>query len=217
VLANYGITDEEVKALRSAVGTADEDAVVFVADTAENTHDALKAVVERAQVACQCIPQETRTAKDDGTTRFMRPRPGAARMYPETDIPPQPLTEKLIEEVKAHLPEPAEKKLARLIKQYNLNEKLAKQLLDSEYLPVFEDVAKLPGVQASTVAAFLTETVKALQRGGSTPTMSPKSRLWLSLGLWARVNLQKKPLLMSSAGWLKTKEKPLRMQLRRWV
>ncbi|MGE5555148.1 MAG: Glu-tRNA(Gln) amidotransferase subunit GatE [Methanocella sp.] len=166
VLANYGITDEEVKALRSAVGTADEDAVVFVADTAENTHDALKAVVERAQVACQCIPQETRTAKDDGTTRFMRPRPGAARMYPETDIPPQPITENLIEEVKANLPEPAEKKLARLIKQYNLNEKLAKQLLDSEYLPVFEDVAKLPGVQASTIAAFLTETVKALQREG---------------------------------------------------
>ncbi len=166
VLANYGITDEEIKALRSAVGTADEDAVVFVADTAENTHDALKAVVERAQVACQCIPQETRTAKDDGTTRFMRPRPGAARMYPETDIPPQPITEKLIEEVKANLPEPAEKKLARLIKQYNLNEKLAKQLLDSEYLPVFEDVAKLPGVHASTIAAFLTETVKALQREG---------------------------------------------------
>lgn len=166
VLANYGITDEEVKALRAAVCASDEDAVVFVADTAENTHDALKAVVERAQLACQCIPQETRTAKDDGTTRFMRPRPGAARMYPETDIPPQPITDTLIEEVKANLPEPAVKKLARLIKQYNLNEKLAKQLIDSEYLPVFEDAVKLPGVQASTVAAFLTETVKALQREG---------------------------------------------------
>ena len=92
VLANYGITPEEVKALREAVGAAEDDAVVFVADTAENTHDALKAVVERAQVACKCIPQETRTAKDDGTTRYMRPRPGAARMYPETDIPPQPIT-----------------------------------------------------------------------------------------------------------------------------
>jgi glutamyl-tRNA(Gln) amidotransferase subunit E len=166
VLANYGITPEEVKALREAVGAKEEDAVVFVADTAENTHDALKAVVERTQVACQSIPQETRTAKDDGTTRFMRPRPGAARMYPETDIPPQPITTALVEEVQAHLPEPADKKLARLTKQYTLNEKLAKQLLDSEYLPVFEEAAKLKGVQASTVAAFLTETVKALQREG---------------------------------------------------
>jgi glutamyl-tRNA(Gln) amidotransferase subunit E len=166
VLANYGITSEEVKALRDAVGATEADAVVFVADTAENTYDALKAVVDRAQVACTCIPQETRTAKDDGTTRYMRPRPGAARMYPETDIPPQPITVNLVEEVQAHLPEPADKKLARLIKQYTLNEKLSKQLIDSEYLSVFEEAAKTTGVQASTVAAFLTETIKALQREG---------------------------------------------------
>ncbi len=166
VLANYGITAEEVKALREAVGASEADAVVFVADNSENTHDALKAVVERAQVACTHIPQETRTAKDDGTTRYMRPRPGAARMYPETDIPPQPITEELVAKIKANLPEPADKKLARLIKQYSLNEKLARQLIDSEYINVFEDAAKTSGAQASTVAAFLTETVKALQRDG---------------------------------------------------
>ena len=166
VLANYGITPEEVKALREAVGAADTDAVVFVADTAENSHDALKAVVERAQVACNCIPQETRTAKDDGTTRYMRPRPGAARMYPETDIPPQIITDELIQEVQAHLPEPADKKLARLIKQYGLNEKLGKQLVDSAYNNLFEVTIKETGVAASTVAAFLTETLTALRREG---------------------------------------------------
>ena len=149
-----------------AVEASDFDAVVFVADTSENTQDALKAVVERAQEACTGVPQETRTAKDDGTTRYMRPRPGAARMYPETDIPPQIITEQLIADIKAHLPEPADKKMVRLAKQYGLNEKLAKQLVDSEYLSVFEHTAKNSGVQASTVAAFLTETVKALQREG---------------------------------------------------
>ena len=166
VLANYGITPEEVKALREAVGAADADAIVFVADTAENSHDALKAVVERAQVACNCIPQETRTAKDDGTTRYMRPRPGAARMYPETDIPPQIITDELIQQVQAHLPEPADKKLARLIKQYGLNEKLGKQLVDSAYNNLFEVTVKETGVAASTVAAFLTETLTALRREG---------------------------------------------------
>ena len=169
VLANYGITPDETATVRKAVGAAEADAVVFVADTAENTLDALKAVVERAQEACIAIPAETRTAKDDGTTRYMRPRPGAARMYPETDIPPQPITEELVEKVKAHLPEPADKKLARLIKQYGLNEKLAKQLIDSEYIGIFEETAKTSGVAASTVAAFLTETVKALKRE-SVPT-----------------------------------------------
>ncbi len=166
VLANYGITPEEVDSLRKAVQANESDAVVFVADTPENTQDALKAVVERAQEAVTHIPAETRTAKDDGTTRYMRPRPGAARMYPETDIPPQAITEELVQKVKANLPEPAEKKLARLIKQYNLNEKLAKQLVDSEYCSLFEVTAKESSVAGSTVAAFLTETIKSLKRDG---------------------------------------------------
>ena len=165
-MPNYGITPEEVEALRKTVGAAEGDAVVFVADMAENVLDALKAVVERAQEALTCVPAETRTAKDDGTTRYMRPRPGAARMYPETDIPPQLITEQFVEKVRSHLPEPADKKLARLIKRYGLNEKLAKQLIDSEYILLFEETAKTSGVAASTVAAFLTETVKALKREG---------------------------------------------------
>jgi glutamyl-tRNA(Gln) amidotransferase subunit E len=165
-MPNYGIAAEEVEAVRKAVCAGDGDAFVFVADTAENVSDALKAVVERAQELVKGVPAETRTAKDDGTTRYMRPRPGAARMYPETDIPPQPITEELIEKIRCNLPEPTEKKVARVIKQYGLNEKLAKQLADSEYTFLFEDLAAIRGVQASTVAAFLTETLKALKREG---------------------------------------------------
>lgn len=165
-MPNYGITTEEVEALRKVVDAGEGDAVVFVADTAENVLDALRAVVERAQEAVTCVPAETRTAKDDGTTRYMRPRPGAARMYPETDIPPQMITDELVKKVRSNLPEPAEKKLARLIKQYGLNEKLAKQLVDSEYKSLFEETVKESSVTASTVVAFLTETLKALKREG---------------------------------------------------
>jgi glutamyl-tRNA(Gln) amidotransferase subunit E len=166
-MPNYGIAPEEVEAVRKAVDAGELDAVVFVADTAENVLDALKAVVERAQEAVTGVPAETRTAKEDGTTRYMRPRPGAARMYPETDIPPKPITDDLMEKVRKNLPEPAEKKLSRLIKQYGLNEKLAKQIADSEYDLLFEEIVKETGVQASTVAAFLTETLKALKREGA--------------------------------------------------
>ena len=165
-MPNYGVTEEEVEALRKAVNAEDEDAVVFVADTAENVLDALKAVVERAQEAVNCVPAETRTAKDDGTTRYMRPRPGAARMYPETDIPPTLITKEFIDIVRANLPEPAEKKRERLMRDYHLNEKLAKQVIDSEYSVLFDVVLKESGVAATTVAAFLTETVKGLKREG---------------------------------------------------
>ena len=213
MLANYGITPEEVEALREAVGAAEVDAVVFVADTAENTLDALKAVVERAQEACNCIPAETRTAKDDGTTRYMRPRPGAARMYPETDIPPQPITDELVEKVKANLPEPADKKLARLIKQYGLNEKLAKQLIDSEYISSLRKTAKNSGVAASTVAAFLTETVKALKREGIQTENVTDDQIRASSKPSAQANLPKKPSQTFSAGYPRTRAKPCRMQL----
>ncbi|MGD0643893.1 MAG: Glu-tRNA(Gln) amidotransferase subunit GatE [Candidatus Bathyarchaeia archaeon] len=165
-MPNYGITAEEVDALKKMIEAGELDAAVFVADTAENVLDALKAVVERAQESVAGVPAETRTAKDDGTTRYMRPRPGAARMYPETDIPPTLVTDELVENVRKNLPEPVEKKLTRLVKQYGLNEKLAKQLADSEYNLLFEEVIKETGVSASIVAAFLTETLKALKREG---------------------------------------------------
>jgi glutamyl-tRNA(Gln) amidotransferase subunit E len=87
-------------------------------------------------------------------------------MYPETDIPPQTISDKLIQKIQTNLPEPADKKLVRLIRQYGLNEKLAKQLVDSEYGSLFEETARESGVASSTVAAFLTETVKALKREG---------------------------------------------------
>jgi glutamyl-tRNA(Gln) amidotransferase subunit E len=165
-MPNYGVTTQEVEELRKAVGAAAEDAVVFVADTSENVHDALKAVVERAQEAVEGVPAETRTAKDDGTTRYMRPRPGAARMYPETDIPPVLITAEMVEKIRMNLPEPAEKKIGRLMKQYSLNEKLAKQVVDYDYAALLEAVVKESGVSATTVAAFLTETLKALKRDG---------------------------------------------------
>jgi glutamyl-tRNA(Gln) amidotransferase subunit E len=96
----------------------------------------------------------------------MRPRPGAARMYPETDIPPTLISAELVEKVRSNLPEPAEKKLKRLMKEYYVNEKLAKQLVNSEYGALFESIVKESGVTATTVTVFLTETLKALRRDG---------------------------------------------------
>ncbi|MEM3464091.1 MAG: Glu-tRNA(Gln) amidotransferase subunit GatE [Candidatus Bathyarchaeia archaeon] len=165
-LPAYGITNQEVEALKKAVDAQEQDAVVFVADTLENAEDALRAVLERAKEAIKGVPEETRAANPDGTTRYMRPRPGAARMYPETDIPPIQVTEELINCIRQHLPELPEQRLERLMREYVLNQKLAKQLMDSEYTELFETIAKESKVSPTTVAVFLTETMKALKRDG---------------------------------------------------
>jgi len=166
-LPAYGITAQEVEALKRAVAAQPSDAVVFVADTPENAAEALKAVMERAREALKGVPEETRAANPDGTTRYMRPRPGAARMYPETDIPPIQLTEEYVNKVRQNLPELPEQKLQRLMREYSLNQKLARQLIDSEYAELFEKIAKECKVPPTTIAAFLTETLKALKREGT--------------------------------------------------
>jgi glutamyl-tRNA(Gln) amidotransferase subunit E len=165
-LPAYGISVEEVDQVGRLVKKEQLDAVVFVADTLENATDALKAVAQRAREAVKGVPEETRAANPDGTTRYMRPRPGAARMYPETDVPPIQLTEDYLDELRSRLPELPEQKMGRLVKEYGLNRKLASQILDSEYADLFGAIAKETGVSPTVIAVAFTETLKALRREG---------------------------------------------------
>lgn len=165
-LPAYGITAKEIDNLKKLVKSGPQDAVVFIADAVENATDALKAVVQRAREAVKGVPEETRAANPDGTTRYMRPRPGAARMYPETDVPPIQLSEEYVEKLRTCLPELPEQKVRRLTKEYGLNPKLVKQIFNSEYVDLFERVAKETKVSPTIIAVALTETMKALRREG---------------------------------------------------
>jgi glutamyl-tRNA(Gln) amidotransferase subunit E len=167
-LPGYGITEQEVKRAREQIGLGSMDALVLVADEPLKAKEALDAVVDRALEALAGVPEETRMAMPDGSTRYMRPRPGAARMYPETDVPPTPVTEEYIARLKANLPETPELTVKRLEERFSINEKLAKQLLDSDYLKLFEQVAASSKVQASFIATTLSETCKSLERDGFT-------------------------------------------------
>jgi glutamyl-tRNA(Gln) amidotransferase subunit E len=89
-------------------------------------------------------------------------------MYPETDVPQTPLAEEYIAALKAHLPETAEKLTARLMTEYSLNLKLARQLMDSDYLALFERIVASGKIPTTFVATFLTETCKSLEREGVT-------------------------------------------------
>ena len=164
-LPAYGISQGEVEALKAELGLEDQDAAVLVADKPENARDALEAVLERVKEALKGVPEETRMAMPDGTTRYMRPRPGAARLYPETDIPSIPVNPERLEQLRQSLPPPPEQVVASLMETYKVNRKLAEQLADSDYLPLFQEAVKA-GVPASFAAAALTETMKNLERRG---------------------------------------------------
>ncbi len=165
-LPGYGVTEEEFKRAKELTQVDSTDALVLVADEASRAKGALDAVVDRAVEALKGVPEETRMAMPDGSTRYMRPRPGAARMYPETDVPPTQVTEEWISKLKANLPETPDQTVKRLREQFAINVKLAKQLVDSDYLSLFEQIAASSQVQASFIATTLSETSKSLEREG---------------------------------------------------
>ena len=165
-LPGYGISKEEVEKIAEKLKLTKEDAAVIIADLKENAEDALKAVIERAKEAILGVPEETRAANPDGTTHYMRPRPGAARMYPETDIPPIQITEEMLLKIKRNLPALPEEIINRLIKIYGINFKLAQQLLDSDKIHLFEEIASKVKIPPSFIATVLTETLKSLEREG---------------------------------------------------
>jgi glutamyl-tRNA(Gln) amidotransferase subunit E len=165
-LPGYGIGESEVCHVKEKLNVGPSDAFVLVADEKAKTKDALDAVVERALEALVGVPEETRTAMPDGTSRYMRPRPGAARMYPETDVPPTPVTEDLIARLRSNLPETPEHSIKRLMDNFSLNQKLAKQLVNSDYLKLFEEIAATSKMQTSFIATVLTEICKSLEREG---------------------------------------------------
>lgn len=120
--------------------------------------------VER-QLGLKRVEHETRAANPDGTTRFTRPLPGSARMYPETDVLPIPIDAKWVKEIKAKLPEPWTKKLERFKKKMKLPSAIAIQMISSEYLPLFERVMKkYPRLNAVVAANVFTSTLKDLAR-----------------------------------------------------
>ncbi len=165
-LPGYGIAAKEVNELKKATQALDEDAVILVAAPQKNAESALKAVVARANQALDGIPEETRRALPDGNTEFMRPLPGAGRMYPETDIPPIPITPARLRKIKAKLPELPEERRVRLMEEYGLSLELAERVGLSENLELFEELAAETGADPTLIATTIEETMVSLRREG---------------------------------------------------
>jgi glutamyl-tRNA(Gln) amidotransferase subunit E len=167
-LKKYKLVNE-FKKLRKKLNAKDNDCIIITAGDKESARKALQAVIDRAKQALLGVPEETRVANPDGTTKFTRPLPGAARLYPETDVPPVKISKKLIQEIKKQLPETWDKKLYRFKTKLKLSDELANQILRSEYLSLFEKIVKKIKVPPSLVASTFVSTLKDLKKREKVP------------------------------------------------
>ena len=149
-LPAYGITTEDVNAVRTALSLSDADAFVLCCAPAWQASLALESVLSRARLAWHRIPKEVRNvvikkgAPEDGTTTPMRPLPGGSRMYPETDVPPSSLSSSQWQFILEHLPMSDEERLHRL-NSHEVSTDQSEQLLARELDDTFcQFVADLP-------------------------------------------------------------------------
>jgi len=164
-LPGYGIAEAEVSGVAGELGIGEGDAFVLVAGQPPRAAAALKAIHKRVASSFVGIPEETRRALANGNTAYMRPLPGAARMYPETDVNPFVVTADLIGEVSSSLPPLPEERVGSLIKG-GLGKHLAEQLVKSPMLQLYEAIASSCNVDGTVIASALLNTIPFLRREG---------------------------------------------------
>jgi glutamyl-tRNA(Gln) amidotransferase subunit E len=166
-LPAYGMTDEEVAWVADELDCSGDDAFVMAAGSEATVTAAMGSVASRAAAACGEMLPEVRGAQPDGTTRYMRPLPGSARMYPETDVPPVGLTPELLAAVAEMPVEMPEQWVARVSGETGIAAAQAEQIINRGQDAEFEALVsrhdpKLVGLVLLSVLPELEREGKAI-------------------------------------------------------
>ena len=107
-----------------------------------------------------------RKAEENLTTTYLRPMPGAARMYPETDIPFIFISQALVDRLEP--PRDPQEELHRIVSGYGITKDQAEALLKNKGLisiAIFEDLMKkMSKMKGGYVAEVLLSYEKEIRR-----------------------------------------------------
>lgn len=156
---------EADEALRAEMCLAPGDAAVLFTGPDNDLITAAREICIRIQEAFQGIPPETRQAKLDGTTDFERILPGADRMYPDTDLPPQPIPPDTFGRLEKLLPpKPWERR--RMYRGLGLSDHLMDRLLNLELCDLFDSLIKKVDMKPAPLASLLADRMRGSRRAG---------------------------------------------------
>ncbi|MEM0129190.1 MAG: Glu-tRNA(Gln) amidotransferase subunit GatE [Thermoplasmata archaeon] len=165
-LPGHGVTSDQVAAVSRAMGLRPGDAFVLVADDPPGRAEpALEAVRERARQALEGVPSETRDPMPGGRTRYSRPLAGEHRLYPETDVPPIPISGSLRADAARKIPERPAQRIDRLRSSYGLSLEAARQLVLAGEGDRFEALVRR-GRSPPMTARMLTQELPTADDGG---------------------------------------------------
>jgi len=193
-LPNYGINDSDVCKVRKHLELADGDGFLIIAGEDPKLDYAIDSIIKRIRDAVNGVPAETRAATQDGETIFLRPRPGASRMYPETDIPSINVMPEEVKLARENIPKSWDDSIAEIQQKYDLNFQLSEQIFDSEYMEVFEKICENKKNSPNFVASILCSSITNLERQGLDATLLKPEHIIESFELLASDKIPKESL-----------------------
>ena len=199
------LTATEWKKVGSALKAKKDDAIVLVWGDQKDSETAVGEIIIRAREAADSIPNETRQAFPSGINGFERILPGPNRMYPDTDMPPVPLSEERIERARGRLPlAPWERRAS--YRKLGLPREIIEDLVTDKRAPLFQQAMDTLPLQPILAAVILSQILKSLERKGfPTARLSDESLLDLMRhftdGEFAREGFPDVLKLMSTEGW----------------
>jgi len=139
-----------------------QDMRIFV-KTVENEIERQKRNIEIKKLF-----SEVRNALPDASTEFLRPVPGAARMYPETDLPLLKISREAINNAKKNTPK-LKGDLEEELKGKGLNQEMIKSLFKQNKLEEFKallEVVNEPMLVAKSLLIYQNELIKKFAKAG---------------------------------------------------
>ncbi len=161
-LDKYGLTSPEVQTLREALHAQPTDSFALVMGEHSRAEHATRVIKDRLAYMLEGVPEETRNAVEGGNSEYSRPLPGAARMYPETDLQAIPISSEKLERLKKNLPRWAEERKKSYL-QKGLSEKLADEMKLDNKARFFGALLE-KGYDPTTSASLLLTTLNTVRR-----------------------------------------------------
>ena len=148
-LVKYGA---DAAALKARFGCASNDAfLILIGDPVRVRSCLTDALVPRIAQLAIGVPKEVRKAEPDATTTFLRPMPGGARMYPETDIPLVTVDATRIPPVTL-----LTEQVAQLARETGLSRDLAKEIIAQD-VPLDDLRERYPKIPVTLFASVAVE------------------------------------------------------------
>lgn len=164
-LPKYGIEQKEVDEIKNKLGLGDEDSFILIANKKNVAIDSLNNIFEIIEELITSVPSEVRQVDPKGVvTKFIRPMPGSARMYPETDVPEIELDENYLKELSENIPELYNEKLARLKKELDLEEAKIVGVLEKFDEQEVKKLIEVSGKSANNLYSVLFDIPKDIKK-----------------------------------------------------